>query len=237
MPQGRKPVSASVIAFISGHSRRASMASGISRGSRPILRHQPQLRLDCSPAMWPFSHNTTGTPLRARKKAVQVPMMPPPTTTTEVRTGRSVLDVTVSTRGAMQRFLWRDDWRHTRFAVMICNDDRSWRGFLGLHQIAEAGAEIAVADVGAQRSFKRAAGFGVKYARTGIAAGWHPLGIKSHDSTRIEVRPRLSHARHHTLIHITVFAAPLAAPAFAQRTRGLRQRADKSLGRWPQRRG
>src|SRR5690349_6203990 len=143
MPQGRKPVSASVSVFNSGHSRRASIASGISRGSRPILRHQPQLRLDCSPAMWPFSHNTTGTPFRAKKNAVQVPMMPPPTTTTEVRAGRSVPDGTVSTRGAMQRFLRRDDWRHTRLAVMVGDDDGSWRSLVSLHQIAETGAEIA----------------------------------------------------------------------------------------------
>ncbi len=101
MPQRRKPVSASVRAFISGHSRNASIASGISRGSRPILRHQPQLRLDCSPAMWPFSHSTTGTPLRARKNAVQVPMMPPPITTTPVRGGASLSEATGSTRGAM----------------------------------------------------------------------------------------------------------------------------------------
>ena len=38
------------------------MIKGISRGSRPILRHQPQLRLDCSPAMWPFSKRATGCP-------------------------------------------------------------------------------------------------------------------------------------------------------------------------------
>src|SRR5215471_4180792 len=131
MPHWRKPVSASAIAFISGHSRNASIASGISRGSRPILRHQPQLRLDCSPAMWPFSHSTTGMPLRARKNAVQVPMMPPPITTTEVRAGSSVLDVTGSTRGAMRGLLFGDDGRHARLAVVRGDDDRTLGGCCG----------------------------------------------------------------------------------------------------------
>ena len=63
------------------------MARGISRGSRPILRHQPQLRLDCSPAMWPFSHSTVGMPRWARNSAVETPMMPPPMTTTSVEAG------------------------------------------------------------------------------------------------------------------------------------------------------
>ena len=43
------------------------MMSGISRGSRPCLRTQPQLRLDCSPAMPPFSQSTTETP-RSREE-------------------------------------------------------------------------------------------------------------------------------------------------------------------------
>ena len=44
------------------------MISGISRGSRPILRHQPQLRLDCSPAMCPFSHRTAADALLREKQ-------------------------------------------------------------------------------------------------------------------------------------------------------------------------
>ena len=48
------------------HWRRLSMIRGISRGSRPCLRTQPQLRLDCSPAMSPFSHRATDTPRWAR---------------------------------------------------------------------------------------------------------------------------------------------------------------------------
>ena len=42
------------------------MIAGSSRGSRPCLRIQPQLRDDCSPAIRPFSHSTTGTPALAR---------------------------------------------------------------------------------------------------------------------------------------------------------------------------
>src|SRR5437016_5544095 len=100
-PQLRKPVSASTVRFIPSHSRRLSMTSGISRGSRTILRHQPQLRLDCSPAMCPFSHSTAETPFCARNSAVLVPMMPPPTITTSARAGRLGSDWTGSTRGAM----------------------------------------------------------------------------------------------------------------------------------------
>ncbi len=77
------------------------MISGISRGSRTILRHQPQLRLDCSPAMWPFSTSTTETPRCARNKAADVPMMPPPMTTISARAGRASSEMTGSTRGAM----------------------------------------------------------------------------------------------------------------------------------------
>ena len=101
MPLRRKPVSAPTIVFISAHRRSASIASGSSSGSRPILRHQPQLRLDCSAAIWPFSHSTTGTPLLARKNAVQTPIIPPPITTTRVRVGVSVSVRTKSTGGAM----------------------------------------------------------------------------------------------------------------------------------------
>ena len=101
MPLRRKPVSDPVKVLSSAQSRSASIASGISNGSRPILRHQPQLRLDCSAAISPFSHSTTGMPLRARKNAVQVPMMPPPTITTRARGGKSGSEATGSTRGAM----------------------------------------------------------------------------------------------------------------------------------------
>jgi hypothetical protein len=101
MPARRNPVSPPISRFISCHSFIASIASGTSRGSRPILRHQPQLRLDCSAAISPFSHTTTGTPLAARKKAVQMPMMPPPITTTSVAAGNAGLLWTRSTGGDM----------------------------------------------------------------------------------------------------------------------------------------
>src|SRR5262249_19110276 len=58
-----------------------------SRGSRPILRTQPQLRLDCSAARAPFSQSTTGMLRSARNIAVLTPMMPPPITTTSVARG------------------------------------------------------------------------------------------------------------------------------------------------------
>ena len=44
------------------------MINGSSRGSRPILRHQPQLRLDCSPAMCPFSQSDDRDPLLREKE-------------------------------------------------------------------------------------------------------------------------------------------------------------------------
>jgi hypothetical protein len=101
IPAWRKPVSASTKSFIPCHSRRLSMIKGSSRGSRPILRHQPQLRLDCSWAMCPFSHSATETPFRAKNSAVLVPMIPPPTMTTSTRVGRASSEGTESTRGPM----------------------------------------------------------------------------------------------------------------------------------------
>ena len=92
MPVWRNPVSAPTVRFMSCHRRKLSMTSGISRGSRPIFRHQPQLRLDCSPAICPFSHSATGTPFCARKNAVLTPMIPPPITTTPVCAGACVSD-------------------------------------------------------------------------------------------------------------------------------------------------
>ena len=89
MPLLRKPVSPPTCAFMPAHRRRLSMASGNSARSRPIVRHQPQFRLDCSPAMRPFSHSVTETPFLARWSAALTPTMPPPTTTTSARAGRA----------------------------------------------------------------------------------------------------------------------------------------------------
>ena len=50
-PHSRKPVALSVNRSMSRHSLRLSTINGISRSSRPVWRHQPQLRLDCSQAM------------------------------------------------------------------------------------------------------------------------------------------------------------------------------------------
>jgi hypothetical protein len=49
------------------------------------------LRLDCSPAILPFSQSATDTPLSARNSAVDAPMMPPPMTTTSTSAGSSEL--------------------------------------------------------------------------------------------------------------------------------------------------
>ena len=90
--------------------RCASMLSGISRGSRPMVRHQPQLRLDCSPPMRPFSQRAAEMPFSARASTVLTPMMPPPITTTSTRAGRLGSDSTGSTGGDMvSLFLQRPD--------------------------------------------------------------------------------------------------------------------------------
>src|SRR5215468_5670740 len=102
MPAWRKPVSPSIVRSIACQMRSDSTMSGISRGSRPCCLQNPQLRPDCSPAISPFSHNATATPFCARKNAVDVPMMPPPMTTTSTRAGRSESAAMGSIRGAMK---------------------------------------------------------------------------------------------------------------------------------------
>ena len=89
MPERRKPRSGSELVLQADpRSAWLSIISGSSRGSRPILRTQPQLRLDCSAASAPFSQSTTETPRSARNIAVLTPMMPPPMTTTSAARGR-----------------------------------------------------------------------------------------------------------------------------------------------------
>lgn len=90
MPLRRKPVSPLMRASSVSQIFSASIASGISRSSRPITRTQPQLRLDCSAPGVPFSQSTTSIPRSARKRAVLTPMMPPPTMTTSALAGRVV---------------------------------------------------------------------------------------------------------------------------------------------------
>ena len=69
--------------------RMLSIIIGSSRRSRPCWRTQPQLRPDCSPATWPFSHSTTSMPRLARNQAVDTPTMPPPMITTSAAAGHS----------------------------------------------------------------------------------------------------------------------------------------------------
>jgi len=96
-PHSRKPVAQSVKRSMSRHNRKLSTISGISRSSRPVCRHQPQLRLDCSQAMYAFSHSATGMPRAASDSAAEVPMIPPPMTTTLVDAGIRSSGVTEST--------------------------------------------------------------------------------------------------------------------------------------------
>ena len=60
---------------------------GISSGSRPCWRIHPQFRLDCSPAIRPFSNKTTLLSSCAKKNAVQTPITPPPITIASVSFG------------------------------------------------------------------------------------------------------------------------------------------------------
>ena len=110
------------------------------------------------------------------------------------------------------------------------------RRFAAFYEVAEPGAEVAVADVGPQRAVQRAARLIVKHARTGITCLWHALDIEPHHRARIEFRPRLPHPRHHAFIEIAVIAAALAAKTPAQRARRARHLADEALRFGPQRR-
>jgi hypothetical protein len=96
-PLSRNPVALSVSRSMSRHRRRLSTISGISRSSRPVCRHHPQLRLDCSQAMYAFSQSTTGMPRAASDSAAEVPIMPPPMITTLVAVGSCSSDLTEST--------------------------------------------------------------------------------------------------------------------------------------------
>src|SRR5262245_61480421 len=87
IPTWRKPVSVPSLEFKPRHSLRDSIINGISRESLPIWRHQPQLRLDCSQAISPFSQIVTSSPRSESSSAVAQPSMPPPMTTTSVRDG------------------------------------------------------------------------------------------------------------------------------------------------------
>jgi hypothetical protein len=104
MPHCRKPVSAPTRSFMPRQASSDLRMSGISRGSRPICRHQPQFRPDCSQAISPFSNSVTSMPRSASSKAVETPTMPPPITATAVRRGRVVSLTMGSTIGAMGRW-------------------------------------------------------------------------------------------------------------------------------------
>src|SRR5215203_808421 len=74
---------------------------GRSTGGLITLRTQPRLREDCSPAIFPFSTTTTGTPRSARHSAVDRPTIPPPMTTTLVWLGQLANVSTGSILGAI----------------------------------------------------------------------------------------------------------------------------------------
>jgi len=77
------------------------MISG-ARGDRaPILRHQPQLRLDWLAGDVPLSQRTTRMPLCARNRAVLVPMIPAADDHDIARDGSTSSERTGSTRGAI----------------------------------------------------------------------------------------------------------------------------------------
>ena len=100
--------------------------AGSRRASRPMVRHQPQLRLDCSAPIRPFSHSTTEWPFSARNSAVDVPMMPPPITTTPARAGSAGVGGTRSTGGDM----WRRWPVVTGSISWACNTDH-WTLIIG----------------------------------------------------------------------------------------------------------
>jgi len=81
----RKPVSAPTSWFMAAHMRRLSMLSGISAESRPIVRHQPQFRLDCSPADASLFAQRHGDTFLARWRAALTPMIPRQRRTTSAR--------------------------------------------------------------------------------------------------------------------------------------------------------
>lgn len=93
-PPCTRPISSLVWRASACQCRFASTMIGSSCGSRPCWRIQPQLRLDCSPAMRPFSTSTARSPLRARNSAVVTPTTPPPITTTSARSDSGPLCAT-----------------------------------------------------------------------------------------------------------------------------------------------
>ena len=66
MPPWVRWMSVSTWAASVGQSLWASWAIGISAGSLPCTRIQPQLRDDCSPATRPFSTTKALSPIRLR---------------------------------------------------------------------------------------------------------------------------------------------------------------------------
>ena len=65
-PQRSKPSVSPISCAAESHSARLRVAIGSSRASRFCWRHQPQLRLDCSAPIRPFSSSATRNPRRAR---------------------------------------------------------------------------------------------------------------------------------------------------------------------------
>ncbi len=87
MPPRRKPMPSPSSAWNRSQIARLSLAMGTSSGSRHMVRTQPQLRLDCSPATRPLSQTSTERPRSRRNQAVDTPITPPPTITTSTVSG------------------------------------------------------------------------------------------------------------------------------------------------------
>ena len=96
-------------------------------------------------------------------------------------------------------------------------------------EIAEPGAEVAVANVGAQRPIERAALCRVEHARAFVADGGNAIEIKPQHGARIEIGMRTPHARHHAFVEIRMLAAALATITTAQHACGACHIAGKAI--------
>ena len=141
-----------------------SSMSGISRRLRRSFRIQPQFRDDCSPPILPFSQSTTGVPRSASQRAALTPTMPPPITTTSVRTGRGR---TASQGNETSPFMWSNIHRRgggttARLPERIRAPDGEKRA----SGMGAGGAELIEAGFSQARNLSSSGGSLAKRART-----------------------------------------------------------------------